>query len=242
MNMQIKEFARFTGVSVRTLHYYDEIGLLHPARVDRETGYRFYNEESLLRMQEILFYRELDFSLKSISNMLSSPDYDKTKALQEQKQLLKLKKQRLERLISAIDHAVKGENVMKAFDNTEFETYKAEAESRWGSTDAYREHAQKTKGYGKEKWNSLAADLDILFGEFALCMKQGAAPEGEEAQELVKKLQEHISRNYYTCTKQILAGLGQMYVADERFQANIDAHADGTAAFVSDAIACYTAE
>ena len=123
MKMQIKEFAEFTGVSVRTLHYYDEIGLLLPAVVDRDTGYRFYDENSLLRMQEILFYRELDFSLKSIGEILSSPNYDKNKALKEQKQLLILKKERLERLIYAIDSAVKGENVMKAFDNSEFEKY-----------------------------------------------------------------------------------------------------------------------
>ena len=101
--MQIKEFARLTGVSVRTLHYYDEIGLLHPAAVDKDTGYRDYDEQSLLRMQEILFYRELDFSLKSIGQILSSPNYDANQALAEQKDLLILKKERLERLISAID-------------------------------------------------------------------------------------------------------------------------------------------
>ena len=116
LKMLIKEFADFTGVSVRTLHYYDEIGLLMPAFVDKTTGYRFYDEKSFLRMQEILFYRELDFSLKSIGEILSSPNYDKNKALKEQKHLLTLKKERLERLISAIDGAVKGENVMKAFD------------------------------------------------------------------------------------------------------------------------------
>ena len=242
MKMQIKEFAEFTGVSVRTLHYYDEIGLLQPAYVDRATGYRYYDEASLLRMQEILFYRELDFSLKSIGKILSSPDYDKTKALGEQKQLLRLKKQRLERLISAIDQAMKGENVMKAFDNTEFETYKAEAQQRWGKTDAYREHAEKTKGYSKDKFSALAADMDLIFGEFALCMKNGAAPEDREAQELVKKLQNHITDNYYTCTNPILSGLGQMYVADERFQNNIDRHGDGTAEFGSQAIARYCAK
>ena len=193
-------------------------------------------------MQEILFYRELDFSLKSIGKILSSPDYDKTKALGEQKQLLTLKKQRLERLISAIDQAMKGENVMKAFDNTEFETYKAEAQQRWGNTDAYREHAEKTKGYSKDKFSALAADMDLIFGEFALCMKNGAAPEDREAQELVKKLQNHITDNYYTCTNPILSGLGQMYVADERFQNNIDRHGDGTAEFVSQAIARYCAK
>ncbi len=239
MKMQIKEFAEFVGVSVRTLHYYDEIGLLHPAEVDRATGYRFYDENSLLRMQEILFYRELDFSLKSIGEILASPNYDKNKALEEQKQLLILKKERLERLIDAIGSAMKGENVMEAFDNKAFETYKAEAQERWGNTDAYKEHAEKTKNYGKDKWGGLVDEMNLIFSEFAHCMKDGADPDAEEVQALAKKLQDHITDNYYTCTKEILFGLGQMYVADERFKNNIDKHADGTAAFVSEAIAVY---
>ena len=239
MKMQIKEFAELTGVSVRTLHYYDEIGLLQPAHVDKASGYRFYDEASLLRMQEILFYRELDFSLKSIEEILTSPNYDKAKALKEQQQLLILKKERLERLICAIDGAMKGENVMNAFDNSEFESRKAEAQQRWGKTDAYKEHSEKTKNYSKDKWNSLAGDMDLIFAEFSLCMKNGCEPVSNEAQSLVKKLQDHITANYYTCTKQILSGLGQMYVADDRFRQNIDKHADGTAAFVSQAIAIY---
>ena len=237
MRMQIREFADVTGVSVRTLHYYDEIGLLRPAHVDKATGYRFYDETSLLRMQEILFYRELDVPLKRIGELLSSPNYDKASVLNEQKQLLILKKERLERLISAIDRAAKGENVMSAFDNTPFETYKAEAQARWGNTDAYREHAEKTKHYGKDKWSGLVAEMDGIFGAFALCMKNGSAPASEEVQSLVKKLQEHICANYYTCTPEILSGLGQMYVADDRFRRNIDKHAEGTAAFAGQAIA-----
>ena len=237
--MQIREFADFTGVSVRTLHYYDEIGLLAPAHVDQHTGYRYYDEESLLRMQAILFYRELDFSLKRIGKILSSPKYDTAQALHEQKQLLILKKERLERLISAVDEAMKGVNVMNAFDNSEFEKHKAEARERWGGTDAYREHAEKTKGYSTDHWNALAGEMNALFGEFALCMKHGETPDSAEAQELVKALQNHITRNYYHCTNEILAGLGQMYVADERFRNNIDRHADGTAAFVRDAIKVY---
>ena len=107
--MQIKEFAELTGVSVRTLHYYDEIGLLKPSEVDAQNGYRFYDEKSLERMQEILFYRELDFSLKTISEILSSPDYDKQQALSRQRKLLLAKKERLEQLIKAIDCVEKGE-------------------------------------------------------------------------------------------------------------------------------------
>ena len=237
--MQIKEFAEFTGVSVRTLHYYDEIGLLMPAFVDKTTGYRFYDEKSLLRMQEILFYRELDFSLKSIGEILSSPNYDKNKALKEQKHLLTLKKERLERLISAIDGAVKGENVMTAFNNSEFEKYKTEAREKWGKTDAYKEHAERTKNYSKQKWNDLAEGMEHIMAEFALCMRKDQSPDSIEAQKLVKILQNHITENYYLCTDEILAGLGQMYVADERFTNNIDKHADGTAAFICKAIAVY---
>ena len=239
MKMQIKEFADFTGVSVRTLHYYDEIGLLTPAFVDRSTGYRFYDENSILRMQEILFYRELDFSLKSIGEILSSPNYDKNKALKEQKHLLTLKKERLERLISAIDGAVKGENVMNAFDNSEFEKYKNEAKEKWGKTDAYKEHAERTKNYSKQKWNDLAEGMDHTMAEFAVCMRKGESPDSAEVQKLVKMLQDHISENYYLCTNQILTGLGQMYVADERFKSNIDKHADGTAEFICEAIEIY---
>ena len=239
MNMQIKDFARFTGVSVRTLHYYDEIGLLKPARVDKSTGYRYYDEQSLLRIQEILFYRELDFSLKSIEEILSSPHYDKTQALKDQKKLLILKKERLENLISAIDSAMKGENVMTAFDNSKFEQYKAEAQKKWGKTEAYQEHAEKTRGYSKDKWNSLAAGMDAIMGQFAAVMRNGDAPDSDTAQDLVKALQGHITENYYTCTKEILFGLGQMYVADDRFRNNIDQHAEGTASFICQAITVY---
>ena len=125
---------------------------------------------------------------------------------------------------------------MKTQNNSEFETYKAEAQERWGGTDVYREHAEKTKNYSKDQWDTLAAKMDGIFSEFAACMKTGAQPDSAEAQTLVKKLQDHITEHYYACTDGILVGLGQMYVADERFQAHIDRHADGTAEFVSKAI------
>lgn len=239
MKVQIKEFADLTGVSVRTLHYYDEMGLLKPACVDRSTGYRYYDETCLLRMQEILFYRELDFSLKSICEILSSANYDKEKALIEQKTLLILKKERLERLVSAIDDAMKGENVMKAFDNTEFEKYKAEAKEKWGKTDAWKEHSDKTKNYSKDKWQSAEEGLNAIFGAFADCKAAGNDICSESAQALVARLQSYITENFYTCTRQILSGLGQMYVMDERFKENIDKNGDGTAEFVSNAIAVY---
>ena len=240
--MQIKEFAELTGVSVRTLHYYDETGLLKPAFVDKQTGYRHYDEASLLRMQEILFYRELDFPLKVISEMLSAEDHDRQKALSDQKYLLTLKKQRLERLIEAVDSAMKGESIMNAFDKHEYDQYKDEAKQRWGGTDAYREYEKKNKGRSKDSSRVLFDGMEDVMHEFALCMMDGASPDSGAAQALVKKLQAYITENFYACTTPILSGLGQMYVADERFKNNIDKHGEGTAAFISEAIEIYCAQ
>ena len=118
--------------------------------------------------------------------------------------------------------------------------YKTEARSRWGSTDAYREHEQKTKNYTKEKWAEANDGLMAVFAEFAACKASGASADSAEAQELVAKLQAHITENYYTCTEEILAGLGKMYVADERFKKNIDKYGEGTAEFAAEAIATYS--
>ena len=239
MKMQIKEFTEATGVSVRTLHYYDEIGLLRPAFIDENTSYRYYDEASLFRMQEILFYRELDFSLKSIIDMLSSPNYDKNEVLKEQKKLLMLKKERLERLILAIDSSTKGDSVSMIFDNSEFENYKSEVKEKWCNTKAYNEHLEKTKNYSKDKWNNLTDEMNNIFKEFSICMRNDKKVNSIEVINLVKMLQDFITLNYYNCTNEILKGLGQMYVLDERFKNNIDKFGDGTAKFVSEAIKVY---
>ena len=236
MKMQIKEFAELTGVSVRTLHYYDEIGLLKPSEVDAQNGYRFYDEESLERMREILFYRELDFSLKTIAEILSSPDYDKQQALSRQRKLLLSKKERLEQLIAAIDSVEKGEGFMKT--NNDYKAlknkYAEEVKQRWGNTDAYKESQQRNTDFSKA-----AALLDAVFEEFAELNRSGVSPNDEPAKVQVEKLQRCITDNFYTCTNEILAGLGQMYVADERFRTNIDNHGKGTAEFVSACIKSY---
>ena len=114
--------------------------------------------------------------------------------------------------------------------------YETEARSRWGNTLAYREHEQKTKNYTKEKWVEANDGMMVIFAEFAVCKQSGAEADSNEAQALVAKLQAHITENYYTCTNEILAGLGKMYVADERFKKNIDKHGEGTAEFAADAI------
>ena len=234
--MQIKAFAEQIGVSVRTLHYYDEIGLLKPSEVDAQNGYRFYDEKSLERMQEILFFRELDFSLKTIAQLLSSPDYDKQQALTRQRQLLLAKKERLEQLIDTIDSMEKGEGFMKP--NNEYEAlknqYAEEVRQRWGSTDAYKESQLHNTDFSKA-----AALLDAVFEKFAELNRSGISPSDEPAKVQVEKLQRCITDNFYTCSNEILAGLGQMYVADDRFKTNIDKHGEGTAEYVSQCIKSY---
>lgn len=243
MKMSVREFSLFTGVSVRTLHYYDHIGLLKPDFTDSENGYRYYGDKATERMLEILFFKELDFPLKEISLMLSSPGYNKKEAFTRQKKLLILKKQRLERLISALEDAEKGATLMKKFDNTEFDKAKAqyadEVKARWGNTEAYRESEEKAAGMtGAEKQNALDG-MSFIMAEFADIMKKGFSAECENTQSLCKKLQQFITDNFYTCTKEILAGLGEMYVLDERFKNNIDKSAEGTAEFIRDALRIY---
>lgn len=241
MKMQIKEFAQLVGVSVRTLHYYDEIGLLKPSEVDIYTGYRFYDRSCLERMQEILFYRELDFSLKTISEIISSPKFDKRQALLRQRTLLLAKKKHLEQLIETIDSLEKGDDIMPS--NNEYEKlraqYAVEVKQRWGSTDAYKESIQRTASYSKNDWDNAYSALDEVLCGFAE-LNCGGVDSGDEAARLqVEKLQQCITDNYYTCTKEILAGLGQMYVADERFRSNIDKHGEGTAEYTSACIEKY---
>ena len=240
MKMQIKEFAELTEVSVRTLHYYDEIGLLKPDKVDEENGYRYYGEPAFEKMLEILFFRELGFSLKHIKEILLSPDYDKKEAFRKQKELLKLKKEKIERMISVLEDAEKGELEMNKIDNSYEKTrkqYEAEVKEKWGSTDAYRESQQKTSAYSDNKWNDVTSGLDEVIAEFAKAKADGKT--AEESVLLAEKLQQYITDNFYTCTKEILSGLGEMYVLDERFRENIDKHGEGTAEFVRDTIRIY---
>ena len=147
--------------------------------------------------------------------------------------------QNKERLITAMDGTVKGEAIMQAFHNSEFEKHNTEAKEKWGQIPAYREYEAKTKDYSKEKWDALAQGMDQILAAFARCMETGEMPDSAGAQALVKTLQTHITEHYYLCTKEMLSGLGQMYVADERFKNNIDQHGAGTAQFICDGINAY---
>ncbi|MCI2057443.1 MAG: MerR family transcriptional regulator [Oscillibacter sp.] len=241
MRLSIHEMADFSGVSVRTLHYYDAIGLLTPGEVSAENGYRWYGEAEMQKLQQILFYRELDFPLKEIVTILSSPNYDAREALRRQRELLMMKRRRLEKLIDLLDDNLKGERTMEftGFSTSELDAtraaYTKEAQERWGKTDAWQE-SQK-KHYTKEEQATLLEQGNEIFRRFAALRQQD--PTCAQAQAVVADWQDFLTKNYYQCTKEILAGLGQMYTADERFQKNLDKFGDGTAAFMSAAIAAY---
>lgn len=241
--MTISEMAKLARISVRTLHYYDEIGLLKPSEINSETGYRLYDEESIVKLQQILFYKELDFSLKEIKVMMEADDYDINWALESQKNLLKLKRQRLDRLINLLTKQLEGEITMdfKEFDMKDIEVakekYAEEVKTRWGQSDAYKESQEKTAKYSKEDWAKISQEMDDLlkaFSEKVDCEASDPAVQG-----LVKKWQAFITSYYYECSDDILAGLGQMYGADERFIQNMDKFKMGTAMLISQAIEVY---
>ena len=232
----VQEISNISGVSVRTLHYYDEIGLLKPAYT-AENGYRMYDDTSLQKLQSILLFRELEFPLKEIHKIVNNPNFDRRKAVNDQLELLKLKREHINRLISLAERLTKEEDYMafKKFDRAEIEKYAQEVKNRWGATDQYSEYAQKSRNRTGDQHNALGAQLMDIFAEIGKLVDLD--PTSPEVQEMVKKLQDFISENYYNCTKDILKGLGSMYIADKRFKENIDkVGGEGAAEFVAKAI------
>ena len=237
----VNQVSKQSGVSVRTLHHYDAIGLLKPTKVT-PAGYRLYDDTALRRLQSILLFRELQFPLKEIKAILDRPDFDPAQALAQQIELLELQYKRIDQLISfAREIQQKGVTTMdfQAFDKTEIEQYKAEAKKKWGNTPAYQEYEEKRKS--GQDFEKATPGLMALFAELG-ALRQLSPADGA-VQEKIAALQAFITANYYTCTKEILSGLGQMYVGDERFTRSIDqAGGHGTAQFVSRAIAVYCGE
>lgn len=236
----VKEVSKITGVSVRTLHHYDAIGLLKPSKVT-EAGYRMYDDTALSRLQNILLFRELQFPLKEIKAILDSPDFDPSEAIAQQIRLLELQYKHLGELLAfAREIQSKGVTNMDfdVFDKNEIEKYKAEVMAKWGNTKAYQEHAQKDIAGEEVGYDKSANELMAIFSE--LGGLKHLTPDSHEVQKKISELQKFITDHYYVCTNEILKGLGQMYVDDERFRKNIDrAGGDGTAEFVSRAISVY---
>jgi len=234
----VNQVSQLTGVSVRTLHHYDAIGLLKPSEVTM-AGYRLYDDAALARLHTILLFRELQFPLKVIKEMLDRSDFDTNEALLQQIQLLELER---DRLLKIIGHAQelydKGVEFMtfSAFDKTQINQYKDEVKERWGNTEAYAQYEEKDK-----KGTNFADAGETLMAMFAdLGKMRQFAPSDAAVQDRIRVLQQFITENFYNCTPEILYGLGQMYTQDERFRRNIDhVGGEGTAEFVRQAIMVY---
>lgn len=240
--MKPNEVAKLTGITVRTLQYYDKIGLLKPS-FTAANGYRTYNQSDLELLQQILFFRELEFSLTDIKEIIQNPNYNKQDALMHHRELLLEKRKRLDGLIALVNQTLKGGTTMsfKEFDTTKIDeakdAYVKEVKKRWGTTDAYKEYTDKSKNRNQSEFDRIVAKGNEIINEFSKI--RTLSPSCEEAQRLVQKWQAYITENYYHCTKEILSGLGQMYLADERFTKNMDQFGQGTTKFISEAIDIY---
>lgn len=238
--MTVKEVSDLTGVSIRTLHYYDQLGLL-PAAGHTDSGYRLYDDAALERLQQILLFRELEFPLKDIQRILTNSAFDRRKALAQQIELLTLKKQHLESLISLAQKTLTtGGTYMDftAFDTQKIQEYTRQAKQQWGATSAYKEFEQKTAHQTAQEAADMGSRLMEILAVFGgMQHKNPAAP---AVQTQVKALQAFITEHYYTCTKEIFAQLGQMYGAGGAFTENINAvGGPGTAEFAAKAIEVY---
>lgn len=236
----VHEVSKLTGISVRTLHHYDSIGLLKPTTTT-EAGYRLYDDTALERLQHILLFRELQFPLKDIKKILDSSDFNRNKALEQQIELLALKKEHLENLILfARGIKMLGVRYMdfSAFDTKKMDEYAAQAKESWGKTDAYKEFEEKQKEWTKETEKNMEVEVMSLFVEFGKMKDMDPADKKVQAQ--VKKLQEFFTEHFYNCTPQILSGLGRMYAGGGEFTENIDnVGGTGTAEFTHKAIEIY---
>ena len=241
--MTVNEVSKLAGVSIRTLQYYDKIGLLHPTG-HTDAGYRLYDDTDLERLQHILLFRELEFSLKDIASIINSPDFDRSKALEQQIEMLKLKRDHIENLMNfALGIKMLGVKHMdfKAFDRSKLDEYSRQAKDMYKESPEYKEMEEKSKNRTKEEEGILADRFMLLFKEAGtLKDKDPASP---EAQDLVKRIQDFITENLYTCSKKILSGLGKMYSGGGDFTKNIDEYGgEGTAEFIDKAIQIYCRE
>ena len=238
-SLKVSEVARLAGISVRTLHHYDERGLVRPsARSD--AGYRLYAPADLERLQQVLFFRELGFPLEEIQRIVADPDFDVAAALRMQRRLLTERAERVAALLAAVDAAIdaheKGttmtsEERLQVFGDFDPAQYEAEARETWGDTDAYKESARRAKKHTPDDWKRIAAELQTIFADLATLAQRGVAPTEAAAMDVAERHRAHVSRWFYPCPPALHQGLGELYVNDARFQDNIDRHHAGLAAY-----------
>ena len=243
----VNKLAKLAGVSVRTLHHYDQIGLLQPNR-NEDNGYRLYGSAELSRLQQIMFFKELEFSLEQIKDIIDAPNYDPIAALEEQKKILLAKRTRLNRLIKTIDqmitsakggeHKMDDKEIFESFSMEQMEQYQEEAKERWGNTDAYKQSQERTKHWTKADYKRIGEEGVKFTKSLADIFKAGANISDPAVQTWVEKHHAGIE-TFYDCPLEMYRNLGQMYVDDPRFTKYYDKHAEGLAVFVRDAITYY---
>jgi MerR family transcriptional regulator, thiopeptide resistance regulator len=243
-SVTVGRVAELAGVTVRTLHHYDEIGLLSPGG-RTSVGYRRYSGEDLERLQQILFYRELGFALEEIATILDDPRAGAAAHLRRQHRLLIKRIERLQAMVVAVEFAMEAQQVgisltpeerFEVFGDVDPEEYAEEAEQRWGGTEAYRQSQRRTASYTKEDWKRVTAEQGAVARRLAEAFTAGLAPDSAQAMDLAEQHRRHITRNFYDCSYETHRGLADMYVADPRFTQHYENYAPGLAQFVRDAI------
>jgi DNA-binding transcriptional MerR regulator len=240
----VGEVARLAGVTVRTLHHYDEIGLLRPG-ARTAAGHRVYGDPDLARLQRILGYRELGFGLDEVARLLDDPAVDPLDHLRRQRDLLRGRADRLHVVIGALEKTMEAhamgirltpQEIFEVFGEHDPTEHAPEAEERWGDTDAYRESARRTTSYTKEDWLTIKGEEAATARWMVALLQDGTAPDNDAAMDAAEAHRQHISRWFYECSPAMHRGLAQMYVADPRFTATYEAQAAGLAQWVHDAI------
>jgi DNA-binding transcriptional MerR regulator len=244
MAFTVGELAKLTGITVRTLHHYDQIGLVQPS--DRsDAGYRLYGQADVLRLQQVLLYRELGLPLDQIAGVLEAgTPPERRSALAKHRETLVAKRAHLDAMLAALDTALaieegrqmKPEDVKTMFDGFDPEKYADEARAKWGATDSFKESARRTRQYGKVEWESIRREADGLYERFAELLREGAAPGDPRVRGVVEAHRAHIDRWFYPCSAQMHERLAALYVGDPRFAANFEKVAPGLAQFIHDAI------
>ncbi|MGX1884531.1 MerR family transcriptional regulator [Streptomyces sp. NPDC055287] len=244
MSYSVGQVAGFAGVTVRTLHHYDEIGLLSPGGRSH-AGHRRYDDADLDRLQQILFYRELGFPLDEVAALLDDPDVDPQEHLRRQHELLSGRIAKLQEMAAAVETALEArkmginltpEEKFEVFGDHDPEQYAEEAEQRWGNSEAYKESQRRSASYTKEDWLRIKAEGEENTAGLVAAMEAGAAPDSVRAMDLAEEHRALICRNHYDCGYDMHVCLAEMYVADERFTTSIDAAKPGLAAYLREAI------
>ena len=244
---KVKQVAQVSGVTVRTLHHYDAIGLLSP-KTRTDAGYRIYTSADLLLLQQILVYRELGLSLDKINRLINDPAFDRRAALVEQRAQLRKRADHVNTMIKAVDAALLNQeedpimDTQELFDGFDPSKYEAEAEKRWGHTDAYAECAARTRRYDDADWLEIKAQNAALLGRVATLSAANVSPTSQAAMDLAEEHRQQIDRWYYPCDHAAHAALSELYVGESAFQISLDKHGRGVAAFLAAAIQANSGE